>query len=105
MGFVKTWIHDARIYQTPTYTRLEDVDKDITRFAKECLPIAKEIGADHFVYATKIYDSENNLIELNYYNVPLNDSEFDKRTIEIYKECICKNHTVWFGVLHKGTAY
>ena len=106
--YVKTWIHDERIYQEPTYTMMMDVDNDIKQFARDCLPIAKEVNADHFVYATKIYEvdgDEEKLIELNYYNIPLDDEEFSKRTGEVYEDCIRKGQYVWFGVLHKGTAY
>lgn len=105
MKEVKLWIHDGRLYQTPYYVWNSEVEQVIKEWKESVFPIAKEKNLAHFVYATKTYGDDNQLLEVDLYAVPLDDIEFSKRTEEMYLNKKKNGHLIWFGVWHKGTSY
>lgn len=105
MREIKAWVHDGSLYMWPHYLWDVDVEKYIADWRESVFQQAKEKNADHFIYATKTYDEDGNLIEIDLYAEALDDDEFYKRTDAEYKSKREKNQFVSFEVFHKGTAY
>lgn len=105
MRDIKVWIHDGRIYQTPRYVLENQVDDYIKAWKNELFEEAKRFNMDHYVYCTKTYNVENELIEIDLYQQCLTDEQFRNRTDEVSKDAAEQGNFVYFGVWHKGTAY
>lgn len=100
MRQIKVFRHFGQLYQYPYYdydTNAEEIIKD---WKDKAIPLAKDADADHFIYCTKIFDSEEQLTEIHLYTVALTDEEFQKRTEMQTKVANC-----WIGAWHKGVSY
>ena len=105
MKEIKVFVHDGRLMQEPYHIWDTNVDAYIAEWKQILFPLAQKADMDHYVYCTKIYDKDDNLIELNIYMQPLNENEFMKRT-NFACEAEKKNgNSIWFGCWHKGTSY
>lgn len=100
MKRITVWIHDGSIYQEPYHIWDTNINAYIAEWREILYPEAKKANADHFIYATKIYDSKDELTELNIYSVPLNDKDFTYRTDNLLREKRAEI-LAW----HKGTSY
>lgn len=60
--------------------RLTDIPKILQWFEKKAAALMKITNADHVLYACKIYDAEDSLVEVQFYNEPMDDETFDKVT-------------------------
>lgn len=55
-----------------------DVAKHIAEFGAEAAKILEKTGADHVVYALKVYDENDELSEVKFYMEPMDDERFQK---------------------------
>lgn len=103
---IVVYIHDGKLYQEPHYILKSQGEDWIKEWKTSCFEKAKEINADHFVYATKTYNAIHDYLKrVDLYAVPLSNDEFEKR-IKLNNEIAMKQcESVWYGVWHKGTAY
>lgn len=60
--------------------RLADIPKMLQRFERDAAVMMKKTGADHVLYACKIYDADDNLVTVQFYNEPMDDETFDRVT-------------------------
>lgn len=60
--------------------RLADIPKMIQHFERDAAALMKKTGADHVLYACKIYDADDNLVTVQFYNEPMDDETFDRVT-------------------------
>lgn len=75
---------------------VKNVARFLRQFAAEARKVLIETGADHVVYGLKEYDENDDLKEVGFYMLPLDDATFTERTESLHR---C---TVY--ALHKGTA-
>lgn len=60
--------------------RLADIPKMLQRFERDAAAMMKKTGADHVLYACKIYDADDNLVTVQFYNEPMDDETSDRVT-------------------------
>ena len=60
--------------------RLADIPKILQRSERDAAELMKKTGADHVLYACKIYDADDNLVTVQLYNEPMDDETFDRVT-------------------------
>lgn len=58
---------------------LEKMQENLQRFEAEAWKILHETGADHVLYARKLYDENWELEEVRFYMIPMSDKEFEER--------------------------
>lgn len=106
MREIKLFVHNGQIYLEPHYILSDQVEKWIKEWRESCFEKAKEINADHFIYATKTYNAVHDYLkQVDLYAIPLSNDEFEKR-IKLNDEKAMKQcENIWYGVWHKGTAY
>lgn len=63
--------------------RLVDIPKILRLFEREAAELMKKTGADHVLYACKIYDADDNLVAVQFYNEPMDDETFDRVTRQV----------------------
>lgn len=105
MREVKCYIHAERLIQYPLYMFDSDVEKYIKDWKERVFRHAQEQDADHFIYATKLYDMNNVLLEIDLYAQPLSEDAFCLRTDAVCQNEAAKGRSVWIGAWHKGTNY
>ena len=59
---------------------LADIPKVLQRFERDAAVTLKQSEADHVLYACKIYDADDNLVTVQFYNEPMDDETFDRVT-------------------------
>ena len=61
---------------------VENIPEELKFFEKTAKSVLKKNGADHVIYASKVYDKNNELEMVHFYNPPLelSNSEFEERT-------------------------
>lgn len=59
---------------------LEKIQENLERFDAEAWKMLYETGADHVLYARKLYDENWELEEVRFYMIPMSDKEFEERT-------------------------
>lgn len=76
--------------------KLDQIPKQIQKYEIQARKVLEKTGADHVIYASKVYDKNDQLETLNIYaeTIPLNDSEFAKRVAG------AKNYLIY--ALHKN---
>lgn len=60
--------------------KLTNIPKLLQRFERDAAVLMKQTGADHVLYACKIYDEGDNLVAVQFYNEPMDDETFDRVT-------------------------
>lgn len=65
--------------------------------------VLKNTGADHVIYCTVEYDTDNIPVEVNFYMEPLTDADFYERTDAAVRDAIKKGNTMFVGAVHKRT--
>lgn len=63
--------------------RLADIPKILQKFERDAATVMKRTGADHVLYACKIYDADDNLVAVQFYNEPMDDETFDRVTRKV----------------------
>lgn len=63
--------------------RLVDIPKMLQKFERDAAAVMKRTGAAHVLYACKIYDAEDNLVAVQFYNEPMDDETFDRVTRKV----------------------
>ena len=105
MKKVTTFIHDGNVRLEPLYVWDTNVDAYIAEWKEILFPEAKKANKDHYIYCLKLYDKDNNLIQLVIHMQPLDEIEFDKKVNAAYKVKKDVGLDIWFGCWHKGTDY
>ena len=106
MREIEVTYHDGSLVVYPRHIFENQVDEYINAWKNnDLLKKAKEENADHFIYLTKTYDDEGNIIELDFYCFGLNNDEFHKRVDSNNKYKAEQGYHVYYGVWHKGTNY
>lgn len=106
MTDIPIYVHDGSVYLEPRYVLKNEVEKEIQAWKDAIFEKAKEVNADHFIYATKTYNAIHDYLKrVDLYYVPLKDEEFHKRIDNSNTKAIKECEFVWYGVWHKGTAY
>lgn len=106
MTEIPIYIHDGSFYLIPKYVLKNDVEKEIQAWKSGLLEKAKEINADHFIYATKTYNAVHDYLKrVDLYTVALSDDEFQKRINNSNTIAMIQCESVWYGVWHKGSSY
>lgn len=59
---------------------LSDIPKILQSFERDAATMMKRTGADHVLYACKIYSADDNLVEVQFYNEPMDDKTFERVT-------------------------
>ena len=77
--WIRWFKHNESIYPEVGQMPLNDLERVLKEFGSEARKVLKETGADHVVYATKEYDEEDEVKEVNFYMIPLDDAEFHRR--------------------------
>lgn len=66
------------------YISLKNAEETFRNYAKEARKVMNEKQCDHIIYGSKEYDTDGNLIAVNFYNmICLSDKEFDERISNI----------------------
>lgn len=60
--------------------RLADIPKMLQNFERDAVVLMKRTGAAHVLYACKIYDADDSLVEVQFYNEPMDDKTFERVT-------------------------
>ncbi len=60
--------------------KLADIPGLLQRFERDAAELMKQTGADHVLYACKIYDADDNLVTVQFYNEPMDDETFERVT-------------------------
>lgn len=63
--------------------RLSDIPKILQRFERDAAAVMKRTGADHVLYACKIYGADDSLVAVQFYNEPMDDETFDRVTRKV----------------------
>lgn len=63
--------------------RLADIPKMLQKFERDAAIVIKRTGADHVLYACKIYGADDNLVTVQFYNEPMDDEIFDRVTRKV----------------------
>lgn len=100
MRQIKVFRHFGQLYQQPYHDYDTNAEQIINDWKANVLPLAKSENADHFIYCTKIFGSEDQLTEINLYSVPLTEEQFRKRS-----EAQAKKENCWIGAWHRGVSY
>jgi len=89
----KQWTEDGLVGfgQMP----IKNVDKELYRFANEAANVLKSTGADHVLYGVKVYDENDELDEVKFYMLPMDDETF-------YKDVANKTGVVVYALHKKG---
>lgn len=79
-----TWIkfkHSGRDFTRYGEMDVDKVDATLNEFKRKAISLKYFFNYDHIIYGAKLYDSEGNLIQVNFYeDLTLNDDEFERRT-------------------------
>lgn len=59
---------------------VSQIQKELLWFEREAAKKMKETGADHVLYGTKIYDSNDRLVTVQFCVQPMTDEEFYRLT-------------------------
>ena len=59
---------------------LSDIPRLLHNFEREAADVMRRTGADHVLYACKIYDGDDSLVAVQFYEEPLDDETFYKIT-------------------------
>ena len=61
---------------------VEDIPKELQFFEALAKDAIKKGNADHIIYASKVYENDNKLEVVHFYNpvIELSDKEFEERT-------------------------
>lgn len=60
--------------------RLADIPKLLISFEKSAAEMMKRTGADHVLYACKIYGADDSVVAVQFYNEPMDDAIFERVT-------------------------
>lgn len=60
--------------------RLADIPKILQMFERDAAALLKRTDADHVLYACKIYDADDSLVAVQFYNEAMDDETFDRVT-------------------------
>jgi len=80
MKFYRVFFPSPSIYANISQMTYPDYQKILAEWRAEALKQLGETGADHVIYGSRSYDEEGSLKEMHMYMLPLDDSEFYKRT-------------------------
>lgn len=60
--------------------KLADIPKLIQNFEKSAARLMERTGADHVLYACKIYNADDSLVAVQFYEQPMDDETFYRIT-------------------------
>lgn len=63
--------------------RLSNLPKLLQKFERDAATLMKHTGADHVLYACKIYGVDDSLVEVQFYNEPMDDETFNRVTRKV----------------------
>lgn len=73
-------LRDATGCRFRSQEQLTDIPEMLQRYERDAATVMKRTGARHVLYACKIYDADDNLVEVQFYNEPMDDETFSKVT-------------------------
>lgn len=76
-------LRDTTGCRSRSQVRLADIPGILQRFEKDAATVMKRTGADHVLYACKIYDANDNLVAVQFYNEPMDDETFERVTKKV----------------------
>jgi len=69
-----------------------DVQKHIQRFEQEAKKLMDNTGADHVLYARKIYSENERLEEVRFYLIPMTDEKFERDVVPLQHQQVYALH-------------
>lgn len=96
---IKYFVHGGGIYTVPQYRNYRDFIRELMEYGREASRAREEAGADHAVYAVKVYGQDGDLDHVDVYDPPvlLDNREFEERTAAEYE----KHHGCVIYASHK----
>ena len=81
MGTQIKFKHSGRDFTRYGEIDVDKIDATLNEFRRKARSLRFFFNYGHIIYGAKLYDSEGNLVQVNFYeDMVLNDDEFERRT-------------------------